>query len=111
MSVLTGKANRISFSGELVAFAQGKKYYEAEMENRTMRGETKQINVICAVVPGYEKSLAKVLVCTVDLTSQKKLEEEVRAAREQLEYVVASNPAVLILEKPFLIFPTHFRPL
>ncbi|MFI5450248.1 MAG: PAS domain S-box protein [Candidatus Bathyarchaeia archaeon] len=79
--VLTGKANRISFSGELVAFAEGKKYYSAEMENRTMRGETKQINVICAVVPGYEKSLAKVLVCTVDLTPQKKLER--RLVRSQ----------------------------
>ncbi len=33
-------------------------------------------NVICAVVPGYEQSLAKVLVCIVDLTPQKKLEAE-----------------------------------
>ena len=28
-------------------------------------------------------------------------EEELRASRERLEYVVASNPAVLVLEKPF----------
>ena len=42
----------------------------------------------------------KVLYCLVDLTAQKKLEEELRAARDRLEYVVASNPAVLVLEKP-----------
>src|SRR5208337_1924113 len=36
----------------------------------------KHCNVICAVVPGYEQSLAKVLVCIVDLTPQKKLEAE-----------------------------------
>jgi PAS domain S-box-containing protein len=73
--VFTEESNRV-FAGELVALAQGKKYYEAEFENRTLRGETKHCNVICAVVPGYEQSLAKVLVCIVDLTPQKQLESE-----------------------------------
>src|SRR5208337_2610530 len=75
--VLTEESNRKQFSGEIVALAQGKKYYEAEMDNRTLRGETKHCNVICAVIPGYEQSLAKVLVCIVDLTPQKRLEAEV----------------------------------
>jgi PAS domain S-box-containing protein len=97
--VLTEQSNR-AFVGEVVALVQGKKYYEAEFENRTLSGETKHCNVICAVVPGYEQSLAKVLICIVDLTPQKKLEAELRASRERLEYVVASNPAVLYLEKP-----------
>ncbi|MGA2972677.1 MAG: PAS domain S-box protein [Candidatus Bathyarchaeia archaeon] len=73
--VLTEKSNR-AFVGQLVALAQGKKYHEAEFENRTLRGETKHCNVICAVVPGYEQSLAKVLICIVDLTAQKNLEAE-----------------------------------
>ena len=73
--VLPEQSNR-AFVGEVVALVQGKKYYEAEFENRTLRGETKHCNVICAVVPGYEQSLARVLVCIVDLTPQKKLEEE-----------------------------------
>ncbi|MGA2460724.1 MAG: PAS domain S-box protein [Candidatus Bathyarchaeia archaeon] len=73
--VLTEHSNR-AFVGELVALAQGKKYYEAEIENTTLRGETKQCNVICAVVPGNEQSLAKVLICIVDLTPQKKLEAQ-----------------------------------
>ena len=73
--VLTEESNR-AFVGELVALAQGKKYYEGELENRTLGGETKQCNVICAVVPGYEQSLAKVLICIVDLTPQKKLEAQ-----------------------------------
>ena len=99
--VLPEESNRRQFSDEVVALAQGKKYYEGEMENRTLRGENKHCNVICAVVPGYEQSLAKVLVCIVDLTPQKKLEEELRASKERLEYVVATNPAVLVLERPF----------
>ena len=72
---LTEKSNR-AFVGELVALVQGKKYYEAEFENKTLRGETKHCNVICAVVPGYEQTLAKVLICVVDLTPQKRLEAE-----------------------------------
>ena len=73
--VLTEQSNR-AFVDELVALVQGKKYYEAEFENITLRGETKHCNVICAVVPGYEQSLAKVLICIIDLTPQKKLEAE-----------------------------------
>jgi PAS domain S-box-containing protein len=73
--VLTEQSNR-AFVGELVALVQGKKYYEVEMDNRTLRGETKHCNVIFAVVPGYEQTLARVLVCIVDLTPQKKLEAE-----------------------------------
>jgi signal transduction histidine kinase len=72
--VLTEESDR-AFVDEIVALVQGK-YYEAEFENRTLRGETKHCNVICTVVAGYEQSLAKVLVCIVDLTPQKKLEAE-----------------------------------
>jgi PAS domain S-box-containing protein len=35
-----------------------------------------------------------------DVTERKRMEEALRAAQDQLEYVVASNPAVLFLEKP-----------
>jgi PAS domain S-box-containing protein len=97
--VFTEESNR-QFASQLAALAQGEEYYEAEVENRTLGSETKNCNLICAVVPGYEQSLARVLVCLVDLTPQKKLDAELRAAKERLEYVVALNPAVLVLEKP-----------
>ena len=35
-----------------------------------------------------------------DITERKKLEEELRSAREQLEYAVFSNPAVIYVGKP-----------
>jgi signal transduction histidine kinase len=73
--VLAEESNR-AFVGEVVALVQGKKYYEAEFENRALQGETKHCNVICTVLPGYEQSLAKVLVSIVDLTPEKKLEAE-----------------------------------
>jgi PAS domain S-box-containing protein len=97
--VLTEEGNRV-FADELVAFAEGENYYEAETESRTLQGETKHGNLICAVAPGYEQSLAKVLISVADLTPQKQMEEELLAAKERLEYVIATNPAVLVLEKP-----------
>jgi PAS domain S-box-containing protein len=36
----------------------------------------------------------------IDITQRKRAEEELRAARERLEYVVASNPAVIYSGKP-----------
>ncbi len=63
------------FIDALVAMAQGKRY-EAEIENTTLRDETKQCHLICAVVPGYEESFGRVLSCIVDLTPQKKLEAD-----------------------------------
>jgi PAS domain S-box-containing protein len=97
--VFTEESNR-QFAGQLAALAQGREYYEAEVENRTLLGETKHCNLICAVVPGYRQSLAKVLVCLVDLTPQKKLDAELRSTKERLEYVIQSNPAVIYSGKP-----------
>jgi PAS domain S-box-containing protein len=36
-----------------------------------------------------------------DITERKRIEEDLRAAREQLEYVVSSNPAAILLGKSF----------
>ena len=36
-----------------------------------------------------------------DVTERKRMEEEIRASKERLEYVVASNPAVIYTGKPF----------
>jgi PAS domain S-box-containing protein len=36
-----------------------------------------------------------------DVTERKRMEEEIRASKERLEYVVASNPAVIFTGKPF----------
>jgi PAS domain S-box-containing protein len=96
---LTEKA-RDMFREEIVALAEGKNYFATEMENKSLSGETKYVSVIYTIVPGYEQSLAKVLICIVDLTPQKKLEAELRATRDRLGHVIASNPVVIYSGKP-----------
>jgi PAS domain S-box-containing protein len=91
---------QVEFREELVALSEGKTRFTSEFDNRTLKGGMKHVSLILTVVPGYEETLGKVLVSIIDLTERKQMEEELRAAREQLEYVLATNPAVVFLEKP-----------
>lgn len=45
---------------------------------------------------------------TSDITERKRVEEELRVTRKQLEYVVASNPAVVYLAKPLPDFSDYY---
>ncbi len=68
-------ASQDVFLEELLAWAGGKESFESEIDNRTLNGEVKQVRLICNVVPGYENTLARVLVSIVDLTLQKQMRE------------------------------------
>ena len=68
-------ASQDVFVEELLAWAEGKETFESEIDNLTLNGELKQVKIICNVVPGYENSLARVLVSIVDLTQQKEMRE------------------------------------
>ena len=101
--ILTEESNR-QFVDEIVALDQGKKHYETEIENKTLRGELKPCNLICSVVPGYEESLGRVLVCLVDLTSQKRMEEEnkrltAEATQRLLEVIDHAESLARVKEK------------
>ena len=64
------------FGDELVALAEGKVYFASQIDNQTLTGETKNVNLICAVVPGHEETLSRVLVCILDVTQERRLEAE-----------------------------------
>lgn len=94
------KEARDMFREEIIALAEGKDYFATEMENKSLSGESKYVSVICTVVSGYEETLSKILASIVDLTPQRKLEKELRSAREKLEYVLSTSPAVVFLQEP-----------
>jgi|GEM_PF-3592330 len=72
------------FKEEIIALAQGKKTFEGEAVNQTVRGD-KLIRVFLklTVVPGYEDSLARVIIAIIDITEQKRIEEALRRSEEQ----------------------------
>lgn len=67
-----------TFQQELICLWQGKTEMVRDAEVKTLAGAPRQVTVHFSVCPGYEQSLAKVLVSLVDVTDRKRAEEEVR---------------------------------
>jgi diguanylate cyclase (GGDEF)-like protein len=63
------------FLEELVDMWDGKLSYEREGINYTLAGDPIHIHLYWAVVPGYEKTLERVLVSISDITARKRAEE------------------------------------
>lgn len=67
-----------AFRQELLCLWNGDTRMIRDAEVKTLAGEPRQVTVNFSVCPGYEQSLAKVLVSLVDITERKRAEEEVR---------------------------------
>ncbi len=67
-----------TFRQELICLWNGDTRMVRDAEVKTLAGEPRQVTVHFSVCPGYEQSLAKVLVSLVDVTERKRAEEEVR---------------------------------
>ena len=85
------------FKEELIALANGQTYFKSEIPIQTSKGEYMQLLMHLGVVPGYEKTLGKVLVFFIDISqlarSQKALaesESRFRIIFEQIGVGVAS---------------------
>ncbi|MDQ7826498.1 MAG: ATP-binding protein [Candidatus Eremiobacteraeota bacterium] len=68
---------------ELIAIAEGKTEFEKETVNQTLEGEKLHIYLRWTAVPGYEESLAKVIICIVDITSQKLAARRLESTRKE----------------------------
>jgi len=66
------------FREELVALGEGKTRFVSDFDNQTLKGEIRHVSLILTVVPGYEKTLGRVLVSIVDLTERKRMEERLQ---------------------------------
>ena len=69
------------FREELVALGEGKTRFASEFDTQTLTGDIKHVSLILSVIPGYENTLAKVLVSIIDLTERKRMEEELLRSR------------------------------
>jgi PAS domain S-box-containing protein len=76
---------RSRFGDELIWMAEGRTEFELESVNRTLAGELIDIHLHWVVAPGYENTLARVLVSVIDVTQSKRAEEQIRrnAARAE----------------------------
>jgi two-component sensor histidine kinase len=80
-----------SFKAELLAVVNGKTRFESEHVTRSVMGSGLYVMVSWSVVPGYEESYARVLVCVVDITERKEAEQALRAGEQQQRELAQQN--------------------
>lgn len=72
-----------SFLDILKVIAEGGCEHFAEKTHLTFDGEALNIQFYWSVVPGYEETYSRVLVCIVDITEQKEQERRLRESEER----------------------------
>ena len=69
---------RVHFADELADLWNGEPAHEAEGVNYTLGGEPLHVHLYLSVVPGYERTLSRILVALEDVTARRKAEEYLR---------------------------------
>lgn len=73
------------FIDALISFDSGNYTFEREMEIKTLLGKVRTLKVKRVILPGAEKDWSKSLLCCVDITEQRKAQEDLKAALTQVE--------------------------
>lgn len=78
------------FRDELVALAEGSTRFEGEFQFPAPVTGRKVLHVFVSVVPGFERTLGRVLVSFLDVTERKRVEEALRTSEERLRAAAES---------------------
>jgi diguanylate cyclase (GGDEF)-like protein/PAS domain S-box-containing protein len=70
----------VAFRQGLGSLARGETEMLTDSAVRTLAGERREVTVYLSVCPGYEQTLAKVLVSLIDITERKRSEDGLRLA-------------------------------
>jgi len=82
------------FEHELVQVANGRLNFEREGSDHTLTDEEIYINTRWSVAPGYEDTLAKVIISTADITERKRAEEQAELQIQRLKALRAIDTAI-----------------
>jgi PAS domain S-box-containing protein len=74
------------------AVAKGETKFQAEIVNRTIRGELRNGELLMLVPPGYEGSYARVYIAISDITERRRSEEEVKRSEERYRSLFQDSP-------------------
>ncbi|UCF93257.1 MAG: PAS domain-containing protein [Desulfobacterales bacterium] len=82
------------FQEELIAVAEGRTHFEAEVVNQTLQGA--RIHVLLKLtIPAKPEESSNMLVSLMDITDRKRAEDELKRYRERLEELVAERTRAL----------------
>jgi PAS domain S-box-containing protein/putative nucleotidyltransferase with HDIG domain len=82
------------FERELIKIARGQLNFELEGEDKTLTGEKIHVSLRWTVAPGYEDTLARVIVSTIDVTERKRAEEQTQLQIQRLKALRAIDVAI-----------------
>jgi PAS domain S-box-containing protein len=74
-----------TFRREIVELWNGGDRMSCDAEVKTLAGERRSVSVHFSVCPGYEQTLARVIVSLVDITARERAEESARKLSEAVE--------------------------
>jgi two-component system, sensor histidine kinase PdtaS len=77
-----------TFRDELLAFLDGKTFFEAETTTYTLKGNRNNISLRLSVLPGHEKTWSKVVVSIFDMTAHKEAEDKIRESLREKEVLL-----------------------
>ena len=77
------------FAEEFIALAEGRTHFEGETVIVTKNGLQKHLLLSLVVMPGYEKTLSKVLVSFIDITKRKLAEIALLKSQQELKSFTA----------------------
>lgn len=84
--------SEVEIQKELMALARKQTVFETEVLNRTLDGENRIVRLRLSVAPGFEKSLAKVLVSMLDVTAQIRAVEALRESELRYKKILETSP-------------------
>jgi PAS domain S-box-containing protein/putative nucleotidyltransferase with HDIG domain len=82
------------FEQELIQLANDRSDFEREEIDQTLTGEEIHVNMRWSVAPGYEDSLEKVIISTLDVTERKRAEERIQLQIQHLRALRAIDIAI-----------------
>jgi len=84
----------VQFEPELIYLAEGRLDFEREGIDQTLTGEKIYVNIRWTVAPGYETTLARVIVSTANVTERKLAEEKIQRQLQRLRALRAIDLAI-----------------
>ena len=82
----------IGYKKELIAIAEGKSTAEFDSKVKTLKGNTRDIDLKWNVVPGYEETLERIYISTEDITERKQIEEKLKENEEKYRALYNNAP-------------------
>jgi PAS domain S-box-containing protein len=87
------------FREELIALSEGKPEFSSEAVTKTVKGEERHILLHLVVAAGSENTLSQVFVYITDISSQKRIERDLRESESKYRDIVdAAYDAIFLID-------------